>query len=65
MISSLPARPALEEIMESFAELMQRLLELQSDGAQRSPELIAEDERLMDGLQRRNLAGKLPQNSKA
>jgi hypothetical protein len=51
--------------MESFAELMQRLLELQSDGAQRSPELIAEDERLMDGLQRRNLAGKLPQNSKA
>lgn len=50
--------------METFAELMQRLLELQSDGAQRSPELIAEDERLMDGLQKRDLAGKLPQNSK-
>ena len=41
--------------METFAELMQRLLELQSDGAQRSPELIAEDERLMDGLQKRDL----------
>jgi hypothetical protein len=36
--------------MENFAELMQRLLEIQSDGRQRSPELIAEDERLMDGL---------------
>jgi hypothetical protein len=35
--------------------------ELQSGGRQRSPELIAEDERLMDGLQKRNLAGKPPQ----
>src|ERR1700691_4135135 len=40
----------LEEVMENFAELMQRLLEIQSGGRQRSPELIAEDERLMDGL---------------
>jgi hypothetical protein len=44
--------------MEDFTELMQRLLEVQSGGRQRSPQLIAEDERLMDGLQKRNLAGK-------
>ena len=48
--------------MEDFAELMQRLLEIQSGGRQRSPELIAEDERLMDSLQKRNLAGKPPQS---
>ena len=47
-----PAFPALEEVMEDLAELMQRLLEIQSEGRQRSPELIAEDERLMDGLQK-------------
>jgi hypothetical protein len=29
-----------------------------SGGRQRSPQLIAEDERLMDGLQKRTLAGK-------
>jgi hypothetical protein len=51
--------PAVEEVMENFAELMQRLLEIQSGGRQRSPELIAE-KRLMDGLQR-NVAGSLPQ----
>jgi hypothetical protein len=39
--------------MENFAELMQRLLEIQSGGRQRSPKLIAEDERLMDRLRRR------------
>jgi hypothetical protein len=50
--------PALEEVMENFADLMQRLLEIQSGGRQRSPELVAEDERLMDGLQKRSLAGK-------
>jgi hypothetical protein len=44
--------------MENFAMLMQRLLEIQSGGRQRSPELIAEDDRLMDGLQKRTLAGK-------
>jgi hypothetical protein len=49
-----PALPALEEVMVNFAELMQRLLEIQSGGRQRSPELIAEDERLVEGL--RNLA---------
>jgi hypothetical protein len=53
-----PALPAWEEVMENFAELMQRLLEIQSDGRQRSPKLIAEDERLMDRLQKRTLAGK-------
>ena len=50
--------------MENFAELMQRLLENQTGGRQRSPELIAEDERLMDGLQKRHLAGKPPQTVK-
>jgi len=51
--------------MENFAELMQRLLEIQSGGRQRSPELIAEDERLMDALQKRNLAGNPSTNSKS
>ena len=50
--------------MEDFTELMQRLLEIQSGGRQRSPQLIAEDERLMDGLQKRNLAGKSIQTVK-
>jgi hypothetical protein len=49
---------ALEEVMENLVELMQRLLEIQSGGRQRSPELIAEDERLMDGLEKKHLAGK-------
>jgi hypothetical protein len=40
--------------MEDFAELMQRLLEIQSGGRQRSLELIAEDKRLMDALQNRD-----------
>jgi hypothetical protein len=42
--------------MQDFVELMQRLLEIQSGERQRSPELIAEDERLMDCLQKRSLA---------
>jgi hypothetical protein len=44
--------------MEDFTALMQRLLEIQSGGRQRSLGLIAEDKRLMDGLQNRNLARK-------
>jgi hypothetical protein len=36
--------PTLEEVMENYADLMQRLLEIQS-GERRSPKLIAEDER--------------------
>jgi hypothetical protein len=56
------ANQPLEEIMENIAELIQRLLEIQSGGRQRSPELVAEDERLMDGLQKRNLAGRSIQN---
>jgi hypothetical protein len=40
--ASQPALPALEEVMEYFAELMQRLLEIQSGGTQRSAELITE-----------------------
>ena len=47
--------------MEYFAELMQRLLGIQSGERQRSPELISEAERLMDGLRKRNLARKPPQ----
>jgi hypothetical protein len=47
-------------LMKEFAELMQRLLEIQSGGRQRSPELVAEDERLMDALQKRDPAGKPP-----
>jgi hypothetical protein len=47
--------------MENLAELMQRLLEIQSDGRQRSPELIKEDERLMRSLQKKSLAGKATQ----
>ena len=36
--------------MENPAELIQRLLEIQSGGQPRSPELIAEDERLIERL---------------
>ena len=46
--------------MENLAELMQRLLEIQSGGRQRSPELIAEDDRLMDGLQKRMISATPP-----
>jgi hypothetical protein len=42
--------------MENLVELMQRLLEIQSGGRQRSPELIAEDDRLMDCLQKRMIS---------
>jgi hypothetical protein len=45
--------------METFAELIQRLLE-QIDGRQRSPELLAEDRRLIGVLQKRNMAESLP-----
>jgi hypothetical protein len=47
--------------MEKFAELMQRLLEINS-GESRSSKLIAEDERLMRSLQERNLSGKATQS---
>jgi hypothetical protein len=56
--------PALEKVMkistshEYFAELMQRLLEIQKGGRQRSSKLIAEDGQLMAGLRRKTLAGK-------
>jgi hypothetical protein len=59
-----PAWPALEELMENFAELMQRLLEIQSGGRQRSPKLIEEDARLMDRLKKRVLGGKPRQTVK-
>jgi len=50
--------------MEHFAELMQRLLEIQSGERPRRPELIAEDDRLMDGLKQRLLSEKPPQTVK-
>jgi hypothetical protein len=49
--------------MEDFARLMRRLLEIQSGGRPRTQELIAEDERLMDALQKRTLAGKPRQSA--
>jgi hypothetical protein len=36
--------------MDRYAELMQRLLEIQSGGRERSPELISQDQRLIDSL---------------
>jgi hypothetical protein len=58
-------QPALEEVMENFAELMQRLLEIQSGERHRSPELITEDERLMDGLRKRTSTGESLQTANA
>jgi hypothetical protein len=46
--------------MENIAELLQSLLEIQSGGKQRSPELIAEDSRLIDGLQKRMISAATP-----
>jgi len=50
--------------MENFAHLMRRLLEIQSGEGQRSPELTEEDQRLMDGLRKRDLASKPLQSVK-
>jgi hypothetical protein len=50
--------------MENFARLMQRLLEIQSGGRQKTPKLNAEDEPLTDRLEKRTLAGKPPQTVK-
>lgn len=50
--------------MEDFAALMKRLLEIQSGEGQRSPELTAEEERLMNGLRRRTPAEKRPQTTR-
>jgi hypothetical protein len=50
--------------MRNFAELMRRLLEIQSYETQRSPELIAEDGRLMNDLERRSLERKPPHTVK-
>ena len=46
--------------METFAALMQRLLEIHS-GERRSAKLIAEDERLIRSLQKKSLAGRATQ----
>jgi hypothetical protein len=62
-LSTLVAR-LWRKYMENFTELIQRLLEIQSGGRPRSPEVVAEDERLMDRLRKRDLAGKLPQAAK-
>jgi hypothetical protein len=47
----------VEEVMNNFAELMQRLVEIHRD-EKRSPKLIAEDEQLMRSLEKKNLAEK-------
>jgi hypothetical protein len=47
--------------MENLAALMQRLLEIQSGGRQKSPKLITEDELLMDGLKKRSISAAAPQ----
>lgn len=44
--------------MGDYAQLLQRLLEIQSGERRRSPELSLEDKRLIDRLQRRIQAGK-------
>jgi hypothetical protein len=51
---------SLEEVkMENLVELMQRLLEIQSGGRQRSAQSWSpKGERLMDGLQKKHLAEK-------
>jgi hypothetical protein len=40
--------------MEDFAELMQRLLEIQSGERDKSPKLVAEDRRLIESLRMRD-----------
>jgi len=42
--------------MENFAQLMQRLLEIQSGGRQRNPKPVAEDQRVMDRLDKGTLS---------
>jgi hypothetical protein len=53
-----------KEVMEDFAELMQRLLEIQSGGRQTNPKLVEEDRRLMDRVEKVTLAGKTLQTLK-
>ena len=57
--------PMMEDDMEDFGQLMRRLLEIQNGGRQSNPELIAEDERLMEGLQKRNVVARPAQTVKA
>jgi hypothetical protein len=47
--------------MGTYADLMQRLLEIQRD-ERRSPKLIAEDEQLMRSLRKMSLAGESAQS---
>jgi hypothetical protein len=43
-------------IMENnFADLIERLMKIQSGGKQRSPKLIAEDERLLECLHKKSI----------
>jgi hypothetical protein len=51
--------------MEDYAVLMRRLLEIQSGEGRRGPELTEEDERMMDALRKRSLAGESPQSVEA
>ena len=49
--------------MEDYAHLKRRLLE--SGDERRGPELTEEDERLMDALRKRCLAGESPQSRRS
>jgi hypothetical protein len=59
-----PRENGKKEAMEDFAQLMQRLLEIQSGGRQRNPKLAEDDQRLTDRLEKRILPGKPPQSVK-
>jgi hypothetical protein len=45
--------------MEDYAQVLERLLKIQSGERKRSPELSLKDKRLMDCLQRRTRAGSI------
>jgi hypothetical protein len=59
--SSAQAQNVIEETMENFAELMQRLLEIQSGGRQRTSKLITDDDRATDRFERRTSPEKPPE----
>jgi hypothetical protein len=61
MLVSLDRTEEYKQRMEDFAELMQRLLEIQGGGRPRNPKPVAEDQRVTDRLEKRILLGKPPQ----
>jgi uncharacterized protein YaaN involved in tellurite resistance len=59
--SSALSREVIKETMENFAELMQRLLEIQSGGRKRTARLITDNDRLAERLQKPTSPEKPPQ----